>query len=49
MLARQHAPSGSRTAITTPLADIAEQIRATDLVRRAETCWSLSLFISFSG
>src|ERR1700675_4407867 len=49
VLARQHAPSGSRTAITTPLADIAEQIRATDLVRRAETCWSLSLFISFSG
>src|ERR1700730_11208258 len=49
VLARQHAPSGSQTAITTPLADIAERICSTVLIRKAEIRWSLSLFESFSG
>src|ERR1700737_3149443 len=49
VLARQHAPSGSRTTITTPLADIAEQIRSTVLISKAAICWSRSLFESFSG
>src|SRR5712692_6145178 len=35
VLARQRTPSGSRTARTTPLADIAEQICSTVLIRKA--------------
>src|ERR1700730_6997298 len=49
VLARQHAPFGSRTAITAPLADIAKRICSTVLIRKAEIRWSLSLFESFSG
>jgi hypothetical protein len=48
-LAKQRTPSESRTAITTPLADIAEQICSTILIEKADICWSLSLAISFSG
>ena len=36
VLARQHAPSGSRTAMTAPLADIAERICSTVVARRAD-------------
>jgi hypothetical protein len=37
-LARQHAPSESRTAMMAPLADIAERIWSTVVARRADIC-----------